>query len=227
MPAGSRPSSRRWSTRSGRRRARGARATAGIEYGTAGGTPSCGRGGRRRSRSAARSPASGMSSCVTPTVAGRPTAGSPAHRCAAGDVVAARSVVGTTDGHFHFGLRDGDVYLDPAPYLGRLVGRPRLVPTDGTAARPAPPHAAMRCRQRRDGVASVGVPDSVAAGRYRPVGRCLAASTSRPPVNSGRFGADREGRNRTRRIPWPSSPCARCSKPVSTSGTRPAGGTRR
>ncbi len=61
-----------------------------------------------------------------------------------GDVVAARSVVGVTDGHLHFGLRDGDVYLDPAPYLGRLVGRPRLVPDDGTVARPAPPPR-LRC----------------------------------------------------------------------------------
>jgi murein DD-endopeptidase MepM/ murein hydrolase activator NlpD len=66
---------------------------------------------------------------------------SPVHT---GDVVAARSVVGTTDGHLHFGLREGDLYLDPAPLLGRLVGRPRLVPVDGTAARAGPPPR-LRC----------------------------------------------------------------------------------
>ena len=61
-----------------------------------------------------------------------------------GDVVAARSVVGATEGHLYFGLREGDVYIDPAPFLGRLVGRPRLVPVDGTAARAAPPPR-LRC----------------------------------------------------------------------------------
>jgi murein DD-endopeptidase MepM/ murein hydrolase activator NlpD len=62
-----------------------------------------------------------------------------------GDVVAAGSVVGTT-GHdgLHFGLRRGEVYVDPAPLLGRLVERPRLVPTDGTPRRPAPP-STLRC----------------------------------------------------------------------------------
>jgi murein DD-endopeptidase MepM/ murein hydrolase activator NlpD len=61
-----------------------------------------------------------------------------------GDAVAARGVVGETVAHLHFGLRDVDVYIDPAPLLGRLVGRPRLVPDDGTAARAAPPPR-LRC----------------------------------------------------------------------------------
>lgn len=61
-----------------------------------------------------------------------------------GDVVAARAVVGETAAYLHFGLRDGDVYIDPSPLLGRLVGRPRLVPDDGTAARAAPPPR-LRC----------------------------------------------------------------------------------
>jgi murein DD-endopeptidase MepM/ murein hydrolase activator NlpD len=61
-----------------------------------------------------------------------------------GDVVVARAVVGVTAGHFHFGLRDGDAYVDPGPFLGRLVGRPRLVPVDGSAARAAPPPR-VRC----------------------------------------------------------------------------------
>ncbi|MGH9132727.1 MAG: peptidoglycan DD-metalloendopeptidase family protein [Ilumatobacteraceae bacterium] len=61
-----------------------------------------------------------------------------------GDAVASRSVIGTTVGHLHFGLRDGDTYLDPAPFLGRLVGRPRLVPDDGTPRRTALPPR-LRC----------------------------------------------------------------------------------
>ncbi len=62
-----------------------------------------------------------------------------------GDVVAAGSTVGLTGGGgLYFGLRRGDTYVDPMPLLGRLVERPRLVPTDGTARRPAPPPT-VRC----------------------------------------------------------------------------------
>jgi murein DD-endopeptidase MepM/ murein hydrolase activator NlpD len=62
-----------------------------------------------------------------------------------GDVVAAGSTVGVTGGDgLYFGLRHGETYIDPAPLLGRLVERARLVPTDGTARRPAPP-ASLRC----------------------------------------------------------------------------------
>jgi murein DD-endopeptidase MepM/ murein hydrolase activator NlpD len=62
-----------------------------------------------------------------------------------GDVVAAGSTVGQTTGTgLYFGLRRGDTYIDPAPLLGRLVERPRLVPTDGTRPRPAPPPT-VRC----------------------------------------------------------------------------------
>jgi murein DD-endopeptidase MepM/ murein hydrolase activator NlpD len=62
-------------------------------------------------------------------------AGSPLR---AGDVVVAGATVGPSAGGLHFGLRIGDRYVDPAPYLGRLVERARLVPTDGSAARAAP-----------------------------------------------------------------------------------------
>ena len=57
----------------------------------------------------------------------------------AGEVVAAGAIVGQSAGDLHFGLRRGDLYIDPAPFLGRLVERARLVPTDGTPPRPAPP----------------------------------------------------------------------------------------
>ena len=58
---------------------------------------------------------------------------------AAGDVVVAGATVGQSAGGLHFGLREGDRYIDPAQFLGRLVERARLVPTDGSAPRPAPP----------------------------------------------------------------------------------------
>jgi murein DD-endopeptidase MepM/ murein hydrolase activator NlpD len=61
-----------------------------------------------------------------------------------GDMVAAGAVVGRSAGGLHFGLRRGDEYLDPQPLLGQLVQRARLVPTDGTPARPAPPPR-LRC----------------------------------------------------------------------------------
>lgn len=62
----------------------------------------------------------------------------------AGDVVVAGAVVGRAAGPFHLGVRAGETYFDPAPFLGRLVHRPRLIPADGSAAPPAPP-ALLRC----------------------------------------------------------------------------------
>lgn len=61
-----------------------------------------------------------------------------------GDRVVSRLTVGRASGSFYFGLRRGQTYIDPAPFLGRLVGRPRLVPTDGTAPLPAP-RPRLRC----------------------------------------------------------------------------------
>ena len=52
--------------------------------------------------------------------------------------VARGVVLGRADGQFYFGLRVNSVYRDPEPYLGHLVGLPRLVPIDGTARRRAP-----------------------------------------------------------------------------------------
>jgi murein DD-endopeptidase MepM/ murein hydrolase activator NlpD len=57
----------------------------------------------------------------------------------AGDAVVAGAIVGVAAGDLHFGLRRGETYVDPTPLLGRLVERARLVPTDGTPPRPAPP----------------------------------------------------------------------------------------
>ena len=53
-----------------------------------------------------------------------------------GAVVAAGSVVATTTAALFVGLRDGEIYVDPEPLLGRLRRPARLVPMDGTPARP-------------------------------------------------------------------------------------------
>jgi murein DD-endopeptidase MepM/ murein hydrolase activator NlpD len=62
-----------------------------------------------------------------------------------GDWLVAGSQVGTVSSGLFFGLRIGDDYVDPAPFIGTLVGRPRLVPVDGSVARPAPAPK-VRCR---------------------------------------------------------------------------------
>ncbi len=57
-----------------------------------------------------------------------------------GDVVVAGGLVGHSGPHLYFGLRDAtDVPVDPTPLLGSLVGRPRLLPTNGSTQRRAPP----------------------------------------------------------------------------------------
>jgi murein DD-endopeptidase MepM/ murein hydrolase activator NlpD len=65
-------------------------------------------------------------------------------RVVVGASVSAGDVVGTTTTRFFFGLRRGDLYIDPAPFLGTLRYRPRLVPADGSVPRRAPPPI-LRC----------------------------------------------------------------------------------
>lgn len=67
-----------------------------------------------------------------------------------GDIVLRGQVVGLADVAFHLGLREGDRYVDPGPFLGRWTGRPRLVPVDGSAAAPAP-LPILRCGGERPG----------------------------------------------------------------------------
>ncbi len=58
----------------------------------------------------------------------------------AGDGVAAGQIVGYSSARLYFGMRDAnDQPVDPTGLLGHWVGRPRLVPLDGTAARTGPP----------------------------------------------------------------------------------------
>ena len=60
-------------------------------------------------------------------------------RVAVGATVRSGETVAATTERFYFGLRQGDRYIDPAPFLGVARYRPRLVPVDGSAPRPAPP----------------------------------------------------------------------------------------
>jgi murein DD-endopeptidase MepM/ murein hydrolase activator NlpD len=48
-------------------------------------------------------------------------------------------IVGYAAGRLYFGLRQDGEYIDPLPFLGRWRVRPRLVPTDGSPWRRAPP----------------------------------------------------------------------------------------
>ncbi len=61
-----------------------------------------------------------------------------------GDVVIRGTVIGTAVGHLHFGLRAGDVYVDPAPFLGALTYATRLIPATGDEPAPAP-RPELRC----------------------------------------------------------------------------------
>ena len=65
-------------------------------------------------------------------------------RFSIGDRIVAGMVIADTTGILHFGLRRGVDYLDPAPFIGQLIHRARLVPTDGAASRPIGP-ARLRC----------------------------------------------------------------------------------
>ncbi len=65
-------------------------------------------------------------------------------RVSSGDVVGRGSLVGTTGGRLHLGVRDGERYVDPAPFIGALRGVVRLIPADGSPAAPAPPPR-LRC----------------------------------------------------------------------------------
>lgn len=63
-----------------------------------------------------------------------------------GDIVFTGGTIGQVTDRLFFGLRIGTGYADPAPYLGVMRVRPRLVPIDATPPRPAPP-ASPRCER--------------------------------------------------------------------------------
>ena len=139
----------------------------------------------------------------------------------AGDAVAAGGVVGTSGDELHFGLRDGERYLDPEPLLGR--GRPpgpagpdgRHPTAPGAAAPAAVPGTDGRERDRGPVHCSIGSPTGGPSDPTQPAAMCGRSGAGGGPVN--RQGVPR----------WLSSRCGRCSRPVSTSDTRPGAGTRR
>lgn len=55
-----------------------------------------------------------------------------------GDAVGAGDRIGIGGERFMFTIRRGDTYLDPAPFVGRLVRRPWLVPRSGPGREPPP-----------------------------------------------------------------------------------------
>jgi murein DD-endopeptidase MepM/ murein hydrolase activator NlpD len=63
---------------------------------------------------------------------------------AVGGGVLPGEAIGRATARFYFGLRQGDQYIDPAPFFGVRRYRPRLVPIDGSASRRAPPPT-VRC----------------------------------------------------------------------------------
>lgn len=74
-----------------------------------------------------------------------------------GKTVVAGMAIGATAGAFHFGLRDGETYIDPAPYLGEWQFRVRLVPTDGSRASSGSPPT-LRCETDERRPVARGVP---------------------------------------------------------------------
>jgi len=56
-----------------------------------------------------------------------------------GDGVGTGAIVGTAGTTLHFGLRDGDDYVDPTPEIGRVAYAVRLVPLDGSPGSPPGP----------------------------------------------------------------------------------------
>ncbi len=86
-----------------------------------------------------------------------------ASRVRVGRQVAAGEWIGTSTDRFYFGLRDGDVPVDPTPLLARRRYPTRLVPIDGGPARPVGPGRLVcpgldlaRTRIRRPGGVPVG-----------------------------------------------------------------------
>jgi murein DD-endopeptidase MepM/ murein hydrolase activator NlpD len=76
-----------------------------------------------------------------------------------GDVIVARSVVGTAGASFHLGLRVDGRYRDPAEHIGAAVGRARLIPTDGSRPRAVQPAATrLVCGRSGDSVGGRSAP---------------------------------------------------------------------
>ena len=71
-----------------------------------------------------------------------------------GAAVTAGVIVGVSSDRLFFGLRLGEHYLDPAPFLATVRPRPQLVPLDGRNRRP-PRSGAVTCPAGGGGWASL------------------------------------------------------------------------
>ncbi len=83
-----------------------------------------------------------------------------------GSLVKRGDVIASTTDHFSFGLRLGDLYLDPAPFIGTVSRRARLVPSNGSPARQArtrPP----TCAAAPSAIGSTGNSAGATAGSRR------------------------------------------------------------
>jgi murein DD-endopeptidase MepM/ murein hydrolase activator NlpD len=76
-------------------------------------------------------------------------------RVRVGQQVASNQAIGTAGETTIVTVRAGEEYLDPAPLIGRPSWRARLVPLDGTPARPAQP-GPLRCAGGRVGMGGAG-----------------------------------------------------------------------
>ena len=141
-------------------------------------------------------------------------------RLRSGARVVAGGVVGRAAGEFYFGLRIGDEYRDPAPFIGRPVGRARLIPLDGTPARTPDPADATRWTcparlgvarvvaaspadsiQRVDPPGSAAVRSDVSQFRWSTSGRPRAPTCGMQPHEENHHGRHHHAANARSRSP--------------------------
>lgn len=108
----------------------------------------------------------------------------------AGERVSAGQIVGHASIRLYFGLRLDGVYVDPVPRLGMPSGRARLVPADGSRARPT-----------RDGHPTCRIQtESGLEQHLHPISSPTALATRQAITSTascshcGRFGAVRDAR---------------------------------
>jgi len=100
-------------------------------------------------------------------------------KVALGATVAQNDVLATTTDRFFFGLREGQRYIDPAPFLGHPRSRPRLVPFGDWPRRRAPPPVMVCSRwATQPGAANMPNRPSTLVAHYK--GRVSPAVASAP-----------------------------------------------
>ncbi|MGH9184999.1 MAG: peptidoglycan DD-metalloendopeptidase family protein, partial [Acidimicrobiales bacterium] len=121
----------------------------------------------------------------------------------AGDLVSQGRVIGASTDRLHFGVRSGEVYLDPAVVLAEPEARVHLVPDDGGTGPPAPPPSDLPTPAGGGGGGSVVSAEALAwaieSGRSTehwgctpPTFRPVAPPTRRMAVLVGGLGSTSE-----------------------------------